>query len=389
MSTPTAIRSQSEVWARAPWDIATAFTTGWSGYLGSAVRRGAGPLQFAADLAEWTRAATKRSTPEWSTAHEVVKVWPEARLLSFSVGKTAVPTLFLPPQAGHSSTIVDYSATQSQVLIAREAGLDDVYCLDWRGATDESANSSIEEYVAIIKDAIEVLGGRVNLIGDCQGGWLAAIYAALHPDTVHSLSVGGAPIDFHAGDSAIRDWMGVTSVAGPMTPYRAMVAMGRGKHQGKNQVTGFKMLEPAGEFSRLMDLWANIDNPAHISRFEEFTNWFEWTQDVPGAFYLWIVEHLFVNNELIAGALVVGGEKVDLGRITAPLFLLAGTQDHITPADQVWALGRHTSTPEDQIHQELVDAGHLGLFMGRASLRNHWLPGLSKIAALPAVQAAK
>ena len=382
MNAPTAIRSQSALWASAPWDIATAVTKGWAGYLTSAVRRGVGPLQFAADAAEWTRAATVRTTPTWSTEHEVKKVWPEARLLSFSVGKTTVPTLFLPPQAGHSSTIVDYSAQQSQVLTAREAGLDDVYCLDWRPATDATANSTIEDYVAVIEDAVVLLGGRVNLIGDCQGGWLAAIYAALHPGTVNSLTVGGAPIDFHAGDSAIRDWMARTSVAGPMTPYRAMVAMGGGKHQGKNQVVGFKMLEPAGEIGRLMDLWANIGQPEHVARFEKFTDWFEWTQDVPGAFYLWIVEHLFVNNELIAGTLQVGGEAVDLGRITAPLFLLAGAQDHITPAEQVWALGEYASTPADQIRHELIDAGHLGLFMGRDSLQSHWLPGLREIAAL-------
>ena len=52
-------------------------------------------------------------------------------------------------------------------------------------------------------------GGRVNLVGDCQGGWLAAIYAALHPERVNTLTIAGAPIDFHAGDAVIHD-----SVAG-------------------------------------------------------------------------------------------------------------------------------------------------------------------------------
>ena len=47
--------------------------------------------------------------------------------------------------------------------------------------------------------AVERIGAPVNLVGDCQGGWLAAIYAALHPGRVHTLTVAGAPIDFHAG----------------------------------------------------------------------------------------------------------------------------------------------------------------------------------------------
>ena len=45
-------------------------------------------------------------------------------------------------------------------------------------------------------EAVGQLGGRVNLVGDCQGGWLAVIYAALHPDTVETLTIAGAPVDF-------------------------------------------------------------------------------------------------------------------------------------------------------------------------------------------------
>ena len=50
--------------------------------------------------------------------------------------------------------------------------------------------------------SVELLGGRVNLIGDCQGGWLATIYAALHPERVNTLTIAGAPIDFHARRAA-------------------------------------------------------------------------------------------------------------------------------------------------------------------------------------------
>jgi poly(3-hydroxybutyrate) depolymerase len=35
----------------------------------------------------------------------------------------------------------------------------------------------------------------VNLIGDCQGGWLATVYAALRPEPINTLTIAGAPID--------------------------------------------------------------------------------------------------------------------------------------------------------------------------------------------------
>ena len=125
---------------------------------------------------------------------------------------------------------------------------------------------------------------------------------------------------------------------------------------------------------RLTGLLANIHDPDYVTRHIDFTNWFEWTQDLPGAFYLWIIEHLFVHNELARGVLVVDGKPVNLSAIDCPIFLLAGTKDHITPPEQVWALADLVPTPAEHISRELVDAGHLGLFMGRAALAEHWTP---------------
>jgi poly(3-hydroxyalkanoate) synthetase len=65
---------------------------------------------------------------------------------------------------------------------------------------------------------------------------------------------------------------------------------------------------------------------------------------------------------------------VDLSAIGCPIFLLAGSKDHITPPEQVWALADLVSTPAEYVSRELVDAGHLGLFMGRAALNDHWRP---------------
>ena len=57
----------------------------------------------------------------------------------------------------------------------------------------------------------------------------------------------------------------------------------------------------------------------YVRRYADFEDWFKYTQDIAGAFYLWIVEHLFEGNELVAGTLQVGGRAVDLGQITCPV----------------------------------------------------------------------
>ena len=49
------------------------------------------------------------------------------------------------------------------------------------------------------------MGGRVAMIGLCQGGWLALAYAARFPAKVTRLALAGAPVDMDAGGSALAD----------------------------------------------------------------------------------------------------------------------------------------------------------------------------------------
>jgi poly(3-hydroxyalkanoate) synthetase len=72
-----------------------------------------------------------------------------------------------------ASSIVDYGRDQSQLMTLRDGGLDGLFPIDWLPATDETADWSIEGYVDVLEEAVQFLGGRVNLVGDCQGGWLA------------------------------------------------------------------------------------------------------------------------------------------------------------------------------------------------------------------------
>jgi poly(3-hydroxyalkanoate) synthetase len=362
--------------ALAPLEAWVTAATSATEYATRAVARRRTPLGVAEDVAEFVRVATFREKPSWANSSNEVRTWPLARLLDYSVPTptAAVPTLVLPPQAGHAASIVDYGRDQSQMITLRDAGLDHLYAVDWVPATAETADMSIDDFVGVLEEIVHLLGGRVNLVGDCQGGWLAVVYAALHPDQVNTLAIGGAPIDTHAGQSGIQEWTRLMARRNEIAAYRMLVKVGGGKQLGKSQLRGFKLLEPGAEFERLMGLFANIDDADYVTRHIDFTNWFEWTQDISGAFYLWIIEHLFIHNELARGSLVVTGRTVDLSAIDCPVFLLAGTKDHITPAEQVWALGDLVSTPPEQISRHLVDAGHLGLFMGRAPLVEHWRP---------------
>ncbi|GLZ45537.1 hypothetical protein Acsp06_17220 [Actinomycetospora sp. NBRC 106375] len=361
---------------------ATEMTKGAGYVLGRALKQTATPGRNTSDARRWWRHVLTRRRPQWHNEHEIVFETPIARLRDFSQGSTddVVPALVLPPQAGHDSCIVDFQPRQSQMMMIRDAGLTRAFTLDWVGATRETSGSTISDYIAVVDRAVEHCGGHVNLIGDCQGGWLATIYAAIHPDKVNTLTLAGAPIDFHAGETPIGASSRVMTQRFGQLPYRAMVAAGGGNMPGSFVLGGFIAIRPDAEIAKHVDLLRNLDDADAIARYEAFEDWFKHTQDVPGAFYLWLVEHLFAGNELISGELEVDGRRVDMGAISCPLFLLGGATDHITPPVQVFAAADHVSTPADQVTRRTAPGGHLGLFMGNQALRHEWPPLMEAVA---------
>lgn len=386
-STTEIFESQFSATLRAWTSLNTATLDYWSG----AVRRGSTPFDVTRDLLDWGMTVADRGRPSWAHDNRVVREWPLARLRDFSApgaDSDMVATVVLPPQAGHHSSIVDFADNQSQVMTARAHGCERIFALEWVGATQATKDAGIDDYMAILRETADTCGGSINLVGDCQGGWLATIFAALEPGRVNSLTIAGAPIDFQAGEALTSSWVEVLAPHGDMSFYRSVVAAHDGVLPGRFLLDGFKALRADQEFSRNVQLLANLHDQEHVERYRHFEDWFQWTQSLPGAFYLWIVEHLFSRNSLIKGELIVEGRTVDLRAINCPLFLLAADADHITPPDQVWQMAEYVSTPAAKIGRRALSGGHLGIFMGHDALQNHWPLIFAEIAGLSTTDAA-
>jgi poly(3-hydroxyalkanoate) synthetase len=348
----------------------------WSGAL--ADRRT--PLDVSLDALNWWQLVAERRPPRWASRQRIVRRSPLTRLRDYTPARPAdvVPTLVLPPQAGHDSCIVDYSAAQSQMQTILATGLERLYALDWIGVTQKTKNATIDDYLHEVDVAVHHAGDHVNLVGDCQGGWLAAIYTALYPERINTLTIAGAPIDFHAGDAVIYD--SVRALADDdLSFFHGLVATGDGVLKGEYLLGGFIVIKPENEVGKQLQLLANVRDRRHVERYRAFEDWFKHTQDIAGPFYLWLVEHLFRDNELIRGTLRIGEQTVDLGRIACPVNLLAGANDHITPPEQVFALADAVSTPAKEITRRTTSGGHLGLFMGTEALRDHWPVAMASV----------
>lgn len=321
-------------------------------------------------LDEIEKTQIERPAPEWATANHVILELHTLTLRDFSRSTQSVPVLVLPPYAGHSSTIADFHTGQSLVATLLDNGCTRVVAIDWRSATLAMRHYDVDNYLAEINVCIDELGGRVALVGLCQGGWCAAMVAARFPEKVERLVLAGAPIDTDAGDGAIKE----AAHTLPMRFYENLVRMGGGMMKGAFMLEGFKNMHPATQYlGKFVELYEHVDDPSYVGRFEQFERWYEHTINLPGAWYLQIIRELFKENRLAKGNFVGLGKRLNLKDITCPTFLLAGASDDITPAAQVFAAEKLCGTPPAEIRKATAQGGHIGLFMGRKVLADNWV----------------
>ena len=280
-----------------------------------------------------------------------------------------IPTLVDAPYAGHTAMIADYHNGQSLVETLLANGIRHVALTDWKSATDDMKDFDIDNYLAQIVVVIDDLGGRVNLVGLCQGGWTSAMVAARFPDKVNTLVLAGAPNHTDAGHGPIKRMVH----ASPISFYEEVVALGGGVMKGKFMLQGWKNMHPEQHYIQdHIDLYEHINDPAYLAKEETFESWYENPIDLPGRWYLQVITQLFKENRFAKGEFVGLGRRLDLRHVTCPTYLLAGAADDITTPEQVLNAAKYLGTSRDQIMRKTVPGGHIGLFMGSRTLKEHW-----------------
>ncbi|MCT8266141.1 alpha/beta fold hydrolase [Afifella sp. JA880] len=279
------------------------------------------------------------------------------------------PTLVIAPYAGHSAMIADYHKGQSLVQTLLDGGIAHVALTDWKSATPDMRDFEVDNYLEELLVAIEDLGGSVDLVGLCQGGWASAMLAARFPEKVKSLVLAGAPIDTNAGDGPIKRMV----QASPLSFYRELVELGGGLMLGRFMLRGWKNMHPAEHYiDEHIELYEHIDDPAYLAKRETFESWYENPIDLPGRWYLQVIKEIFKENRFAKGTFVGLGRPLKLSDVRCPVYLLAGAADDITTPEQVLEADRLLGTPKDAIVKETVPGGHIGLFMSSRTLSQTW-----------------
>jgi len=342
------------------------------------------PALFAASASEMAAHFAKQFTslaiglegetprpPHWATAHRLALKLRTVQLRDFATSSQAPPCLVCTPFALHGSTLSDLATGHSLVAALRDAGATNLFVTDWQSASADMRFLGIDDYLADLNVLVDRIGAPLDLIGLCQGGWMALLYAARFPGKVRKLVLAAAPVDTKAAPSVLSTLADRTA----MEIFREMVRLGDGL------VLGSKVLKlwgpgeaEAEEIRQLLDSEEAPGSETFVRLETAFREWYAWTVDLPGRYFLETVEKLYKRNEIAAGTFAALGQPIDLKKMNAPLFLVAARDDELVTPPQLFAVERLVGTASGNIRKVIADCRHLGLFMGKRALREVWPP---------------
>ncbi len=256
----------------------------------------------------------------------------------------------------------------------------DVYMLVWGVPDDEDKDLAFEDYVLeYLPEAVEnvVRGSRaegLTLFGCCQGGTMAAIYAALFPEHLRNLVLLATPTDFAPGDPGL---FGLWSVLASERYFGPSALF------DPDPVVGTFGNVPADLPGRLLEaatspfanyayasLWEDVKQDESTRSFLVVSKWVDDGVPFPGeAFRKWIKD-FYQRYRLARGDLELRGYRVDLSRIKCPLLNIAGEKDFICPLPQARATMNLVGSEDKEFL--VVDAGHVGLLGGRVAKDELW-----------------
>ena len=265
------------------------------------------------------------------------------------------PLLIIPPWI-NKFYILDLNPEKSFIKWCVDQGLT-VFVISWVNPDARQAMKGFEDYMRegplealdVIKD---VTGeDQVHAIGYCVGGTLMAVtlawMAAKNDTRIMSATYFAAQVDFtYAGDLMVFvDEEQIKSIERNMAE--------RGYLEGKKMATAFNML-------RSNDLiWPYVISNYLKGKQPYPFDLLYWNSDstrMPAANHSFYLRNCYLDNKLSKGQMVIDNVKLDLGKITIPIYNLATREDHIAPAKSAFLGSKFFGGPVKYV---LAGSGHI------------------------------
>jgi polyhydroxyalkanoate synthase len=265
------------------------------------------------------------------------------------------PVLIVPPWI-NKYYILDLNPDKSLIRWMVGQGLT-VFCISWVNPDARYAEKSFEHYMReglfTALDVIEKTTGekKTSVIGYCIGGTLLAMalayMAAKRIQRISTATFLTAQVDFsRAGD--LKVFIDEEQIAAIEEQMKA-----RGYLDAMHMNTTFNMLRPNDL------IWPYVVNVYLKGQTPYPFDLLHWNSDstrMAAATHSFYLRRCYLNNELARGLMSIDGVKLDLKRVTIPIYDLATREDHIAPARSIFVGARLFGGP---VRLVITGSGHV------------------------------
>ncbi len=249
-----------------------------------------------------------------------------------------------------------------------------VFLVSWRNPKEEQGHLTWEDYlehgpIAALHVAREICGvERVNALGFCVGGTILssalAVLKGRGEDIAASLTLMTTLLDFSD-----------TGEIGLFIDERGLMA--RESTIGKGGLLPARDLQNTFSFLRANDLVWNYVTANYLKGQKpppfDLLYWNSDSTNLPGPFACWYMRNLYHDNSLrVPGKLEMCGQRIDLGKLEMPAYVLATREDHIVPWEASYQSTRILGGPARFV---LGASGHIAGAINPVSKnkRSYWV----------------
>ncbi|WP_426418749.1 DUF3141 domain-containing protein [Bradyrhizobium genosp. A] len=293
------------------------------------------------------------------------------------------PFIVVDPRAGHGPGIGGFKA-DSEIGVAMKAGHP---CYFVGFLPDPMPGQTIERIARAEALFIEKVislhpqaDGKPCVIGNCQAGWAVMILASLRPELFGPLIIAGAPLAYWEGVHGKYPMRYSGGLLGGSWLTALTSDLGGGKFDGAWLVQNFENQNPSNTlWTKQYNVYSKVDTEA--DRYLEFERWWGGHVNLNAEEIQFIVDELFVGNNLAAGNIKMSdGATVDLRNIRSPIVVFCSEGDNVTPPQQAlnWILDCYADVDEIRAYGQTIvytvheTVGHLGIFVsGGVAKKEH------------------
>jgi poly[(R)-3-hydroxyalkanoate] polymerase subunit PhaC len=285
------------------------------------------------------------------------------QLLQFSPSTETIysrPLVIFPPWI-NKYYILDLRPEQSMIRWLVAKGYT-VFLVSWVNPDKSLKDKTFEDYmrdgIFAALTAIEKATGekKINTVGYCIGGTLLSAtlaYMADQKDTrIASATFFAAQADFEeAGDLQVFcDEAGLAAVEKRMDEADGVL-------DGANMAETFNML-------RSNDLiWSNVISNYMLGKSPRAFDLLFWNADsirMPKALHLEYLHTFYRKNAYAKGEMVLGGVRLDPGKVNIPIYVQSSRDDHIAPYRSVYRGARlYGSAASGKVRFMMSGSGHI------------------------------